>query len=211
MNIQQEMAINPNTALSAREIETIAKYCTQGSTSVSPEVVPWMISYLCDKNSSSVREGITAHICGYDWSQDKHHYDAGKRHPHNPDVIIPVEIKPKLFNGTTKNCGEGNFSDLQLKKVQQMKDDNLLMVVSLFAYTRLVYVIEFPFSAIHDRIYKFVKNKIELGNRYCRNAIFGYNDYINCEEFRIVYLDKPRLLGYNCTNKPFTKALLARA
>jgi hypothetical protein len=142
-----------------------------------------ILSYLSDKNSSTLREAITANICGYKWSSEKLGYDA-----FDESRQLPVEIKPKLKTKSGFN-GNGNFSDLTPEKVNEMLQNNLIMVSSLFHNSQLIHVIEFPFLVIHPVIEKQVFEKCVINKqKQARSANFSSKDYHD-SDIKIHYLN----------------------
>jgi hypothetical protein len=157
-----------------------------------------ILAYLNDKNSSTLREAITANICGYKWSSAKLGYDAidestGKN----------IEIKPKLFTDSNYR-GNGNFSDLTPDKVKKISNDSVAIVCSLFAENKLCLIIEFSFLTIFNKIEEYVHKKCVIqGNDYARSASFSFKDYKH-SDIKIHYVD------FVLTKKYVTKELYKR-
>jgi len=128
------------------------------------------LSYLNDKNSSTLREAITANVCGYEWISKKLGYDAI-----DTSTNKFKEIKPKLYS--VKYSGNGNFSDLNRQRLIKMISDNSDVVCSLFNDCKLVIVFEFKLNQIYEKLNKQVVEKCEKkGQDYVRSATFNIND-----------------------------------
>ena len=94
-----------------------------------------------------------------------------------------IEVKPKLYTNKRTNGG-GNFTDLTINRLEEIRNDNVNVVTSLFAHDRLVYIMEFPIKTIYTRLYTQVHEKcVVKKQQYCRSANFTYIDYIDSSQF----------------------------
>jgi hypothetical protein len=140
---------------------------------------------ITDLNSSKLREELTILICGYDQVPGKLDYDGFDKNTNRYK-----EAKPKLFTNRTPHNGNGNFSDLTMENLEKLVNGNVDIVVSLFAFDRLVYIMEFPASAIYDRLHEVVHQKCVVQNQSaCRNAAFTYKHYMDSKDLKINYID----------------------
>ena len=124
-----------------------------------------------DKNSSKYREDITKLVVGLRPSEGKLGYD---------DDTQPIEVKPHNYTGTDKLCGKGNFSDFTWKRHHKYMGDKVVMLVSGFNRGKLLYVIEFPYSNLQERVEHQLKQKLPNGDvkgTYVRNTQFQYNHW----------------------------------
>jgi len=121
-----------------------------------------------DSNSSTYREDITNIVSWREPSKGKHGYD------HDTE---PIEIKPKNFTGKSKLNGGGQFNDFTWKRHQKYLDDQVIMSVSGFCYGKLVFIVEFPYFELTDRV-EIQLNKLlpngDMPNRYVRSCSFSY-------------------------------------
>ena len=162
--------------------------------------------YINDKNSSLLREYITVSLAGYVPTNTKIGYNGFKQSTQIGGKIIAGEAKPQNLssgdNNQRKNPrhlnGGGNFTDYTHKRLARDRKENLNMLISGFVDGELIYVLEFPFSCA-----SFVKRlKIQLKKRFpngdksgefLRSANFTFEHYRNCEELKIVYLEREKL------------------
>lgn len=143
---------------------------------------------MLDRNSSSLKEYITASVANYSILPGKLGRDCVDTKDNS------IEIKPQTFYG--KPCsGNVHFSDYTLNRLEKDSNDNLLIVNSLFCYDKLVYVVEFPISILYNKL-KEKLNKICVieKNRYCRSCGWSYTDWIDYENLKIHFLDKSFLV-----------------
>lgn len=188
--------------LSLEKAELFANYAIGkiDSLGVHDEFYNYTIS---DVNSSKMREELTLIISGYSQVTGKLGHDG-------QDKITEKfkEVKPKLYTGKSLS-GTGNFTDLTLSRLERLKRDNIDIVVSLFAYNRLVYIMEFPIRTIYERLYNQVYEKCVIKqNDYCRSANFSYKHYMDSDNLKIKYIDLSIIDKYpEIINKPFTKKL----
>jgi len=154
-----------------------------------------------DKNSSTFREEITIHQCGYINSPGKLGEDGFV-----PVTNRPIEVKPQ--NATAKKLGgNGQFTDFTHSRIEKYKGNNILMVVSGFYNGKLKFIVEFDF--ISEKFIEHIKSKVSKSlpngdepSKYCRNAGFGWNQWKDADNLRLLYLSN------NIDKKMFTAPLL---
>ena len=143
--------------------------------------------YMNDSNSSSLREQITAAVAGCKSIPGKLGRDA---------IDIDgneKEVKPKNFTGKRTNGG-GCFNDYTRKRYESDLNVNLPIIASLFAKGVLIYVVEFPFDAIADRLDEQIIRVCEReGNRYVRSCSWTYSNWIDNPDLVIHYINKDLL------------------
>lgn len=140
-----------------------------------------------DSNSAKLREDITKIIVGLQPSEGKHGYD---------DDFEAIEVKPKNFTGKTKLNGGGQFTDFTWKRDQKYSNDKVTMLVSGFYWGRLVFVVEFPYESLREKIKSQLERILPEGdipNRYVRSASFSYLDWK--DDFVLKYIS-PKLDSY---------------
>jgi hypothetical protein len=153
-----------------------------------------------DKNSSSFREAVTKWMMGLEVSNTKLGYD---------DDYEAIEVKPVNYTGAKKLQGSGNFSDLTWARHTKYIQDNVRMIISGFCAGKLLYIIEFNYSEIQDKLEKQLLVKLPNGdekNKYVRSASFTHTDWAH-KQYKILYV-RPNIATYShAINKVFYKLL----
>ena len=106
-----------------------------------------LMTYATDTNSSTLRELATMYYLGYDSFADKHGADGIDNKTGRLKEVKPVSMKDGKKRGNS-----GNFNDMTLELLE--KKMNYDVICSLFNESRLVYIVEFPFSVIYEKIKK---------------------------------------------------------
>ena len=168
--------------------------------SLDENYINLILTYVTDKNSSTIREAITCKAAGYKWLTDKHGLDAiddktGKL----------KEIKPTTnYQDNSTASGGGNFNDFTLKKHEEYLTQNYDIVCSMFSHYRLIYVVEFPYSVIAPQIETSIKRVMEHHkngiNTRCSPS-FSYAHYINYPGLIVHHLDNQTARRYNVITK----------
>ena len=163
--------------------------------------------YMSDSNSSSLREQITAAVAGCKTIPGKLGRDAididGRE----------KEVKPKNYTGKRTNGG-GCFNDYTRKRYEKDLNVNLPIIASLFYDGMLVYVVEFKFDAIADRLDEQIIRVCEgEGNRYVRSCSWTYSNWIDNPDLIVHYINKDLLkeqyqYGEGLVVGPFYKKLM---
>lgn len=162
---------------------------------------------ISDKNSSKLKEYVTARIANYDILPGKHGRDCISQDE------IKKEIKPESYYNTAKR-GTGHFSDYTFSRFQKDLDYELQIVSSLFFNHKVIYVVEFPISDVKDVLAdKLYQQCVEKGNRYCRTCGWDYTHWVESDNLIVYYLDKQIIEmkkdeGINLLVSPFYKKLL---
>tara|TARA_B100000963_G_C22636245_1_gene677782 strand:+ start:4353 stop:4946 length:594 start_codon:yes stop_codon:yes gene_type:complete len=143
--------------------------------------------YMADSNSSSLREQITAAVAGCKTIPGKLGRDA-------IDINgIEKEIKPKNYTGKRTN-GSGCFNDYTRNRYERDLSVNLPIISSLFAEGMLIYVVEFKFDSISNRLNdQIVRICEEQGNRYVRSCSWTYAHWIDDPDLIVHYINKDLL------------------
>ena len=143
--------------------------------------------YMSDANSSSLREQITAAVAGCKSLPGKLGRDAIDINGREK------EIKPKNFTGKRTNGG-GCFNDYTRKRYEKDLCVNLPIISSLFAEGMLIYVVEFKFESIADRLDEQITRVCEReGNRYVRSCSWTYSNWIDNPDLVVHYINKDLL------------------
>ena len=164
--------------------------------------------YMADANSSSLREQITAAVAGCKSIPGKLGRDAIDVNGHEK------EIKPKNFTGKRTNGG-GCFNDYTRKRYEKDLCVNLPIISSLFAEGMLIYVVEFKFESIANRLDEQIVRVCEReGNRYVRSCSWTYSNWIDNPDLVVHYINKDLLqehyqYGEGVVVAPFYKKLMS--
>src|SRR3989344_8151605 len=143
-----------------------------------------LTNYINDKNSSSLREFVTVSIAGYKHNPNKLGYNGFKHDSGISGTPIACEAKPKnirsvdydLKKTKSKLNGEGGFNDYTPERLKKDKKENLNLLSSGFIDGELHYILEFPFSAVYERLKKQLPEKRVTGT-YTRMASFNFSHY----------------------------------
>ena len=163
--------------------------------------------YMADANSSSLREQITAAVAGCKSLPGKLGRDAIDINGREK------EIKPKNFTGKRTNGG-GCFNDYTRKRYEKDLCVNLPIISSLFAEGMLIYVVEFKFESIANRLDEQIVRVCEReGNRYVRSCSWTYSNWIDNPDLIVHYINKDLLkehahYGEGVVVGPFYKKLM---
>ena len=143
--------------------------------------------YMADANSSSLREQITAAVAGCKSIPGKLGRDAIDVNGHEK------EVKPKNYTGKRTNGG-GCFNDYTRKRYEKDLNVNLPIISSLFAEGMLIYVVEFKFESIANRLDEQIVRVCEReGNRYVRSCSWTYSNWIDNPDLIVHYINKDLL------------------
>lgn len=184
--------------LTDHDVLECVNFVTGKDHNIDEKCLRWIKSLLNDLNSSTLREIITLHVCGYERIDTKKGYDG-----FDSKTKKFKECKPKLFT-TNKTDGSGTFTDLNPTRLEKYKQEDPDVIVSLFANNRLVFIFEIPFHVIHSKCEIAVQRECsERKQKHARSVTFNYNDYIDSKELSIRYLDYAFLCQVDCINKNF--------
>lgn len=153
-----------------------------------------------DSNSAKYREDITKLMVGLRPSEGKRGYD---------DDFEAIEVKPVNYTGNGKLDGKGNFSDFTWKRHRKYLADNVRMLVSGFNHGKLLYIVEFPYKSVQERIEYVLKNKLPNGDvkgTYVRALTFHWNHW-STHTYKVVYVSPSLSSHKKCFNKKFYKIL----
>ena len=126
---------------------------------------------------------------------------------------VEKEIKPKNYT-TQRHNGGGCFNDYTRKRYEKDCNVNLPIIASLFAKGMLIYVVEFRFESIADRLDEQIIRVCESeGNRYVRSCSWTYSNWIDNPDLVVHYINKDLLkehyqYGEGVVVGPFYKKLM---
>lgn len=188
--------------------QIILDKATGKEVQADPLLLELLDIYMNDKNSSTMRELITTLLAGYDPIPGKLGRDAL-----DTTTQKEKECKPKNYNGTSAQRGEGCFNDYTRKRFNQDLADSLDIVGSLFVDGKCAFVVEYNINAIQDKLDHQIHKKCEVkGDSYVRSASWAYDSYVNHDSFKMHYVDTAVILeNPKCMVKPLRAAILAHA
>jgi hypothetical protein len=179
-------------------------------------LIDLLTAYINDKNSSSLREFITVSIAGYKHNPKKLGYNGFKQASEINGKPIHCEAKPVNIQTDgydekktkTKLNGAGGFNDYTVERLQKDIKANLNMLSSGFVDGQLLYVLEFPFNAIVNRL-KEQLPEVRKAGEYTRYANFNFSHWNNFNEIKIIYINKDAIkINEKYFNKKFYCFLL---
>lgn len=153
-----------------------------------------------DKNSSKFREDVTKIMVGLRPSEGKRGYD---------DDFEAIEVKPVNYTGKEKLNGKGSFSDLTWARHHRYIKDNVKMLISGFQNGKILFIVEFSYSSIQDRLEGLLKKKLPNGdvqNTYVRTAAFNHVHWKD-QQYTIKFLHDDIDTYKNIFSKKFFKLL----
>lgn len=181
--------------LSESNINLAVNYClgdTKSFDEKDEDFKNLFLYYLNDKNSSSIREVVTARVAGCDWLTEKHGLDA-------VDKVTgkSKEVKPRLWNEDTPSTGGGNFNDMTIERLEEFIKEDFGVICSIFGRNRLMYVVEFPITVISEHLReKILKTKV--GKRV--SPSFAYTNFMNSDKVKLHYFNETLMLQYGCVS-----------
>ena len=151
-----------------------------------------LTAYINDKNSSSLREFVTVSIAGYQHNAEKLGYNGFKHNSAIGGKPINCEAKPKniqtegydLRKTKPKLNAEGGFNDYTVLRLEKDKAENPFLLCSGFIDGELLYILEFPFAAIADRL---EQELTKIKGPYLRSATFNLSHYQAAPTLKVVY------------------------
>lgn len=154
-----------------------------------------------DLNSSKFREDVTKLMVGLRPSEGKLGYD---------DDFEAIEVKPVNFTGRGKLDGKGSFSDFTWKRHKKYLADNVRMLVSGFYMGKLLFIVEFPYASIKDRVESVLSRKLPNGDMkgvYVRTTAFTYKHWQE-QTHKILYVRETIDMYKKVFNKKFYNLLI---
>lgn len=155
-----------------------------------------------DSNSAKFREDVTKLMVGLKPSEGKLGYD---------DDFEPIEVKPVNFTGRAVLAGSGNFSDFTWKRHTKYLADDARMLVSGFTHGKLLYIVDFPYTSLRERVEYVLNRKLPAGDvkgTYVRSLTFYWNSWVG-GPYTLAYV-RPNIENYkDCFNKKFYNMVLA--
>jgi hypothetical protein len=151
--------------------------------------------YFNDKNSSRLRELTTLWVFGFQPNTEKLGYndyridaDTGRR--------VDCEVKPQNTDDPRKKLnGGGSFNDYTLERFSKDLENNPIILVSGFVGGKLIYIFEFKFECLKEKIKGLLERRFPKGQRregeYLRSAGFSFRDYKDCPSLKLAYLRLP--------------------
>lgn len=193
------------TNYSSREENYLRNFFKKNKTQqIIPILEDLLYKTINDKNSSGLRELVTASLAGYIHTSAKLGYDCYKETKITPKPIRQyAEIKPKnlyKINDSKKRIkklnGQGNFTDLSWKRFDKIVQDQIKMLCSGFIEGQIIYILEFNFNEptflakITKQLSKRFPNRQDVVGQWLRSANFSFKDYKDVRSLKILYLRK---------------------
>jgi len=155
-----------------------------------------LTAYINNKNSSSLREFVTVSIAGYQHNPNKLGYNGYKQNSAIGGKPISCEAKPKNIQTDgyetrktkPKLNGEGGFNDYTFDRLNKDTKENLNLLSSGFIDGELLYILEFPFNAVYEKLKTQVPEKRTTGT-YTRMATFNFSHYQDSQDLKTIYLN----------------------
>jgi hypothetical protein len=138
---------------------------------------PSLIALFIELNSSKLRELTTLWM--FEYNGYRMDVDTGGR--------VDCEVKPQNTDDPRKKLNGGgsfNFSkDLE---------NNPIILVSGFVGGKLIYIFEFKFECLKEKLKGLLERRFPEGQRregeYLRSAGFSFRDYKDCPSLKLAYL-----------------------
>lgn len=131
-------------------------------------------------------------LCGFEPSFEKLGYN-GYRMNFATGKIEHCEVKPQNTENPKKKLnGGGSFNDYTPERFGQDLKENPTVLCSGFANGKLIYIFEFKFECLKDRLQSLLNKRFpnlkRSSGEYLRSASFSFKDYKECSNLRLVYL-----------------------
>lgn len=149
----------------------------------APIAQQWFVSYVQDKNSSTVREEVTLYHLGYVKFDKKHGADG--KHPVTKKL---AEVKPQYAhldeNGKQKKLnGGGTWNDITEEKLEAIKGYDVLC--SGFAEDKCLFIVRFPAEVLIP----FLSLRLSLIKKR-KTISFGWNKYKDSPDLEVCHFDE---------------------
>ena len=176
-----------------------------------------LTAYFNDKNSSTLREWVTATLCGYQHQPRKLGYN-GYRHDSFGN-IQHCEVKPQNCDTSSGGDsyrtlnGSGNFNGYTHKRFKKDQRENPALLISGFVDGRLVYILEVPFNTpgivktIAKKMDHFLPDGDKTSHYVIGGANFAFADYKDSPDLKIRYVEPLEKLEERANTRPLTTTL----
>ncbi|MEO0224209.1 MAG: hypothetical protein ABIL76_03850 [candidate division WOR-3 bacterium] len=153
-------------------------------------LIDFVTIYINDKNSSKLREILTLKIAGYEPLEEKLGYNGYKLEIGQKGKIF-CEVKPQnTITHKRKLDGGGSFNDYTKERFEKDSKQNLMILSSGFVGGKLIYVFEFPFECIKERLRMQLEKRFPSARKkgeYLRSASFSFKHYKDCKDLKVVF------------------------
>ncbi len=172
-----------------------------------------MTAYMNDLNSSFLRELVTVSLAGYSHIEKKVGYNGMRHNTYGKPEYCEAKSQNVRLDGKRKLNGGGSFNDYTWERFRKDEQENPSILTSGFVEGKLVFVYEFPFSCIKERLRQQLKRRFPKGDipgQYLRSATFTFKHYKDCSALRNIFVvPKHKLLEYQrYITRPLFLALL---
>ncbi|MFN0237776.1 MAG: hypothetical protein ACK42C_00590 [Aquificaceae bacterium] len=174
-------------------------------------LIDLMTMYYNDKNSSRLRELSAIYIAGYKPTEEKLGYNGYMQHV-DKGIVTYCEVKPKNTDSRDKKLnGGGSFNDYTPERFERDMKENPKVLTCGFVHGKLIYLFEFDFLCLKDRLYNLIKrrfpDKVRRPGEYLRSASFSIRDYRDCSSLKAVFLRKDIERFYDFLSRDLIEAI----
>ena len=172
-----------------------------------------MTAYMNDLNSSFLRELVTVSLAGYSHIEKKVGYNGMRHNTYGKPEYCEAKPQNVRLDGRRKLNGGGSFNDYTWERFRKDERENPNILTSGFVEGKLVFIYEFPFFCIKERLREQLKRRFPDGDipgQYLRSASFTFKHYKDCSDLRNVFVvPAPKLMEYRrYITRPLFEALL---
>ena len=150
--------------------------------------------YMRDRRSPFLRKFTTVSVAGYTYTDTEEGYDGMKyKEGESPEYCYAMPQNVGI-DGWGKLNGGGIFRLYTWERFRKDEEENPNILTSGFVEGRLVFIYEFPFRCIRERLREQLKRIFPDGDipgQYLRSASFAFKHYKDCPDLRCVYVLPP--------------------
>lgn len=144
----------------------------------------FLVLYINDSNSSTLREAITCKVLGLEFTGKKLGYDS---------KLTNEEIKPRNVQTGGKKLLDcwGNYSDLTWRRHNKYINDKVVVHVSGFVDGLLMYIIRFNYVDLAPYFQAMLERDLPNGdqkNKYVRTAWFTFTNIKDLPSLNVEFL-----------------------
>ncbi len=172
-----------------------------------------MTAYMNDLNSSFLRKLVTVSLAGYSHIEKKVGYNGMRHNTYGKPEYCEAKPQNVRIDRKRKLNGGGSFNDYTWERFRKDEKEDPNILTSGFVEGKLVFVYEFPFRCIKERLREQLRRRFPDGDipgQYLRSASFTFKHYKDCPALRRVFVVPPyKLVEYRgYITRPLFDALL---
>ncbi len=173
--------------------------------------VDFITMYFNDKNSSKLRELSAIYIAGYEPIQEKLGYNGYMQLVDTGETVY-CEVKPQNTDSVKKKLnGGGSFNDYTPERFEEDIEKNPKVLTCGFVHGKLLYIFEFDFKCLEDRLKILIEGRLPEGMRrqgeYLRSAGFSIKHYKDCKSLNVVFIRKDIKKFYSFLSKELIEVI----